>query len=271
MNIKITKRIYKEIDDFPETLFKYRDWNEPNHKTILTEQIVFMAPPASFEDPMDCKSMKRYDLMTNKDIYAKYYDMSKKDRPNWNEKQHSEFAENWFDKSPMRNKEYLKQLSKEDYHRFNERFGVLSLTENAKLYEMWVKYSNNHKGFCVGFHPKILFEFLGGGGSVTYLDKLPIIEHNDDHHIEHFKRVMCKEKKWEFEQEYRTFIFRHQPIDINDRKISLPKECYSKIIFGAKMTTENKNNIIDTCNKLSLKVEYFESNLIENAIKLKKL
>lgn len=248
--------MFGEINDFPETVFKYRVWTNPAHQTILSNQIVFMAPPSCFEDPKDCKSMKRYDLMTDQDIYDKYYNHSQKKNQDWSNAQHAKFAEEWFSKSPMRDKEHLKKMAVVDFERFNERFGVLSLTEKPALEAMWAKYADNHKGFCVGFHPKIMFEFLGGGGIVTYHDELPIINYNDDHQVEHFKQIMCKERKWEFEKEYRTFMFRLQPLTIDDRRIKLPRECYSKIIFGSKMEKKCKEEIIDTCKKQNLPIMY---------------
>lgn len=266
MDIKVTKRVFKEINDFPETVFKYRSWTNPEHQTILSNQIVYMASPKSFEDPKDCKSMKRYDLMTDQDIYNKYYFHSKKEHLDWSEDEHKKFASDWFEKSPMRDKDHLKKMSVQDFDRFNERFGVLSLTENPELESMWDKYSDNHKGFCVGFHAKIMFEFLGGGGNVTYHDELPVIYHGDDHQVEHFKQVMCKERKWEFEQEYRTFMFRPNPLTVHDRKIQLQKECYSKVIFGSKMPAQYKDDIINTCKVQGLSVSYYNCILKDGKI-----
>lgn len=37
---------------------------------------------------------------------------------------------------------------------------------------MWEKYANNHMGVCFGFDAKALFDCVGGGGEVQYVDKL---------------------------------------------------------------------------------------------------
>jgi hypothetical protein len=47
--MKITHRNYEDINDFPEIIYKYRNWNNPLHQTIIKHQIVFMAPPSSFK------------------------------------------------------------------------------------------------------------------------------------------------------------------------------------------------------------------------------
>jgi hypothetical protein len=54
---------YDEMNDLPKTVYKYRNWSDNFHKEIITEQIVFMARPTSFEDQSDCKLIKRYDYL----------------------------------------------------------------------------------------------------------------------------------------------------------------------------------------------------------------
>jgi hypothetical protein len=53
---------FNDDPDIPQELFKYRDWSNEIHRSILLKQELFLAPPDSFEDKMDCKLQKRYDL-----------------------------------------------------------------------------------------------------------------------------------------------------------------------------------------------------------------
>jgi len=69
MNIVISEKTFEEMKELPDVVYKYRFWNDNYHKEIIYEQIVFMAKPSSFEDKLDCKLQKRYDLMSNQDIY----------------------------------------------------------------------------------------------------------------------------------------------------------------------------------------------------------
>lgn len=263
---------FDEKDDFPPTIYKYRSWTDNFHKEIISEQVVFMAKPSSFEDLLDCKLQKRYDLLTDNDIYNKYFEISKKDNPNWARQQHRKFARDWFKKSSMRNMEYIKQKQKEHFTEFDNRFGVLSLTANPKLYAMWDKYSDKHQGFCVGFHTKKMFKNLGGGGEVAYYDKLPDILPFDSYEIEHFKQVFLKEKKWAFEEEYRTHRFYPKPATIEDRRIKLPKDCYKEIIFGAKQPDDQRQEIISICQDQELTVEfYIEKINVKNEITIYKM
>ncbi len=246
------------MQGLPKTIYKYRTWSNENHRTILTEQEVFLSRPTSFEDPLDCKLLKRYDLITNQQIYDKYLTASKEDHPNWTRQQHRKFARDWFKKSPMHNKEYINQLQEEHFKEFDSRFGVLSLTANQSNFIMWDKYSEHHKGFCVGFNSLRMFPYLGGGGPVKYYEKLPDILPLDDYQDEHYKQVFSKENKWEFEEEYRTHKFFERPMLDEERKIKLPIDCFTEIIFGVQMQNDVKDEITNICEMNKMKITFFE-------------
>jgi hypothetical protein len=217
---------------------------------------VFLAKPTSFEDKKDCKLLKRYDLMTNQDIFNKYIDLSKEANPTWSRSQHRQHAKEMSKNSPMKNKNYVKEFQEQTFLQFNERFGVLSLTANSSNLKMWNKYSDGGKGFCVGFHPKKMFLFLGGGGKVIYCKELPDILYNDDFHIEHVKQVFSKEDIWSFEDEYRTHKFYETPATDAERCIVLPNEAYKEIIFGWATSEKIIREIKEACFNQNLKVEF---------------
>jgi len=242
--------------DLPEIVYKYRKWDDIFQKTIITEKTVFMAKLTDFEDKKDCKLLKRYDLMTNQDIFNKYVDLSKEGNPTWSRQQHRQHAKTMSKNSPMKNKNYIKNRQEQDFLEFDRRFGVLSLTANPSNLKMWNKYSDDGKGFCVGFNPKIMFSFLGGGGKVIYHEKLPDIFHNDDFHTEHVKQIFSKEEIWSFEEEYRTHKFYKIPPTISERCIVLPKEAYKEIVFGWDMPESTIKEIKDACSNQNLIIEF---------------
>ena len=139
---------------------------------------------------------------------------------------------------------------------FDDRFGVLSLTANCQNLSMWEKYSDNHNGFCVGFHPKKMFPFLGGGGAVKYYNELPRIHALAPFEEKSKLKIFSKERKWTFENEYRTHKMYDHFASNEDRKIKLPKECYKEIIFGANLPNSEKEEIMAICRKQKLDVVY---------------
>lgn len=246
--IKLTKigSFSFEEMELPETVYKYRIWTNDLHKTVLTKRILYLAAPSSFDDPIDCKNPVRWDLLRKKDIYFKYFNEIKKLRPYWPKYLMKSWAKMWYKKSPLRDKSYVKQCQEQTQKDFDCRFGVLSLTANPTNPDMWITYSDNFRGFCVGFHPAILFKNLGGGCEVQYVYELPKIFPIPRYSYEqqHFLQVFFKEKKWEYEQEYRTHKFSPIPMTIDDRKIVIPPEAYKEIILGMNMPESIKKDLI---------------------------
>ena len=76
---------------------------------------------------------------------------------------------------------------------------------------------------------------IGGGGHITYCDKLPAIYiWVDSPEVEYEKRVFFKERHWEFEREYR--LNKTWPLSAIDyeveRNIQLPEGCIVSVICG---------------------------------------
>lgn len=251
------KYINIEELDLPRNVYKYRTWSEANHKTILSDQVVYFSSPFDFEDAKDCKSQKRFDLLTQKDIYNHYLQYSQNNYPEKKRQQHRKYARDLFKKSPMHHLEHIREIQESHMKDFAVHHGVLSLTAIPNNYEMWTKYSENHLGICVGFNPILLFKSIGcAGGKVLYFDELPIIYPKDDYDVEYFKQIFCKEKKWEFEDEYRTIKLFNNGTTKEGRQIKLPKECYTEIIFGFSTRIESKVEIKKICEIQGLNVAF---------------
>ena len=41
--------------DYPQIIYKYRDWQIGYHRNILTHNQIFLASPKDFNDPFDCR------------------------------------------------------------------------------------------------------------------------------------------------------------------------------------------------------------------------
>lgn len=255
---------------YPETLYKYRDWNKPNNRTIISKREVFFSPPSNFDDEFDCKIPRRWDLLSDEDILNWfYYDSVNKQNPNFSIEQHIEFAVYWANNTAIKDKAFIDTMQSKEFGDFSERCGVLSLTEFNALPEMWQSYSANHTGFCVGFEPEIMLRHAGtGGGKVMYDDELPIIYPTPKHstHEQLAYQIFSKLSCWEFEQEYRVFKFREHPLTLADRQVQIPAEAFKELIFGANMIEETIRDVIESIpheiNHIRLKRAYIESDVI---------
>lgn len=86
----------------------------------MTEQVVFMAQPTSFEDKMDYKNLIRYDLLTPIEIYDKYYNHSKVLHPHFDELDHRAFATKEFLESPLFNQNHNREIALDYFKGFDE-------------------------------------------------------------------------------------------------------------------------------------------------------
>ena len=236
------------LDDieFPDILYKYRDWNNNYNKRFIINREVYMASPNQFEDEIDSKIPVRHDLMSETQAEKFYENLSKIAEPDLKRQQRRRQV-----RSHLKTKDYLNKLKLEKHQNlyFEQSFkkiGILSLTAENCLDDMWNKYSNRHKGFCIGYNSRILFEYLGGGAKIEYFDKLPILLPEPIMSLEEirYKQIYFKERKWEFEKEYRTQKFWYNGASSEDRNIIIPKEAFNCVILGKNMTETDKKEVI---------------------------
>lgn len=64
----------------PRVLYKYRTWNDANHKKVLNENSLYMASPRKFDDIKDCRVPQKFpsqeelrDYFTTKDKFENPY------------------------------------------------------------------------------------------------------------------------------------------------------------------------------------------------------
>jgi len=231
---------------FPPTVYKYRVWETPKHRTILTDRQVWFAAPSTFNDPLDCKNPTRYDILSDKELSQVYLNSSKEENPNFSRQQHRAYVRKWLKKTSLRDKDYLKEMSIKDNENLNNFLGVLSLTANPANKAMWETYSQSHTGFVVGFNSQIAFQYFGGGGKVEYVDQLPIIKPRpfNDFMEQARLKIYFKHSKWASEDEYRLQKSGFSSTYDENRKIVLPVEAFSEIVFGAQINQTVKSEII---------------------------
>lgn len=251
----------------PPILYKYRDWDNDIHKTILTKSTLYLPPPSDFTDDFDCRVPIRYDLLTDEEIYEWYFNESIKINREYSLSQHKQFAKTWFDKRLLRNPIRIKEFESDFWNRFNLFYGILSLTSVPDNIKMWENYSRNLTGICVGFHTIPLFKLpgvFGGGGEVTYYDELPIIKATDSFEKQSFLQIYSKLEKYKFEKEYRlTKMYNRK-----DRIVVIPTEIYAEIIIGANIEHSAKQFIKTIISERFPSIIIKQANIKESKVSL---
>lgn len=260
--------------EFPEKVYKYRHFQNPSHLKMISERQVYFAAPKEFDDPYDCKNFIRYDLLTIDQLYRWYYHTSLSAKPNMSHVERISSASKMAKTSDFKNPKHIKKIHKKDWEEFNERFGIFSVSANSTNTDLWKEYSDSHKGFAIGFDPKIAFNYFGGGGKVVYDEKLPELlpRPYQSYEEQWMKQVFYKLEQYSFEEEYRIQkIFFTPPTD-DERAISLPKEAFSELILGANISENNRSLIVDLAKKLLPHIDIFQARILsENKVVLEKL
>lgn len=236
---------YVRNGDYPEVrvLYKYRSWNNPLHRKLLTDCVVYLASPKSFEDTYDCHVPEDFPTLIElpKFFYQKSFEHLPQSATKYDR---FLFVLKWCKESPLANREKRDTLSQEMHQKYCQRFGVLSLTADPYNDKMWEKYADHHKGICIGYDKEILEKYVGGAGPVVYTNNLPHVRYFvDDVMVQHCKNTFFKEMRWRFEKEYRMHKLWNIDVSENERNIHIPEEAIVEIILGSQLSTENEDAI----------------------------
>src|SRR5258706_15682633 len=58
---------------YPDVVYKYRDWKNDFHKRVLLNHELFLSSPKNFNDPFDCKIPLAFEKLFGDKIAAKQY------------------------------------------------------------------------------------------------------------------------------------------------------------------------------------------------------
>ena len=137
--------------------------------------------------------------------------------------------------------------------KLNETFKIGCLATNPKNRLMWSHYADGHKGFCIEYDfknaPKDLLPL-----PVIYSQKRPLIpwemaldqsaETKSKCILQMIIGLLTKDKEWEYEDEWRLLLSSSENSNIN-----IP---ISAIYLGAKINKENKNIVVEICNRQNI-------------------
>ena len=102
------------LDDieFPDILYKYRTWDNPNNRRSIINREVYLASPKDFQDKFDCKIPIRYDLMNEKEAYLFYERLQKNSKNNLNRKKREKNSESILKRKSILTKKSMLKMRK---------------------------------------------------------------------------------------------------------------------------------------------------------------
>lgn len=212
-------------------LYKYREYGERALNMLELNQ-VFLAAPASFNDPFDCAIIPIIDVEDGDELIeltAARFEHFGIDR---------EETRNRLKAFSGANPEHIQMICR----MFKEKelstnlhgLGVLSLSEINDHPLMWAHYADRHTGFCIEY-TRTHTNDLAEAKPVTYSEKYPDVNlFRMDPYEQSQLSVFTKDIHWAYEKEWRRVIA--EPHVLKTHHPSM----LSGIIFGAKTKHNHK-------------------------------
>ncbi len=141
---------------------------------------------------------------------------------------------------------------------YDQRFGVLSLTETPDNLLMWSHYGDNHKGVVLGFdetHP-----FFLGAEIVAGLSRLNRVEYNQRRPVlsvttrDNPKIFLRKSTEWAYEKEWRLIRPLSEATDTQPREnlipvclFEVPQDAVKLVITGSQMIQNEYQELCNYC------------------------
>ena len=238
-------------EHFPETVYKYRDWDNENHKKIITSQELFFPSFESLNDPFDGKLPFMFD---NSGIDKKTY---KKELRKNNPFEYNNLTKNKIDEKyrNFQSGKDWKSMLKYHIEFVNSIYGIMSLSESATITPMWAHYGNNHSGIAIGFNLFELHKIVQGTISrIKYTEEPVKIPFGNTEDIYSYQNLFfTKSPEWSYEKEIRIL-----KTHFSNKKIQLNKNTISEIVFGMNAEAKNIEEIKSITNKNFENVTFFK-------------
>jgi hypothetical protein len=231
----------------PNILYKYRNWDNKCHQTILLDNVIWFTHPKDLNDPYDIRTPVKFDYSeVEHPIFfekLKYHAISTLSSPP-DSREFNVICENQLDLIKQNPPQYFEK----NYREIRESniydiVGVFSLSINCVDETMWAHYGNNSTGFCVGFDSvELLKDLFMQFGFVTYTDEPPLHSFIKDYSDNLNNEMFLKHTKWKNEEEFRIVTL--QIKNDEDRAIKINQNAIKEIVLGENISDYNQSEII---------------------------
>ena len=250
-----------EFGKIPKKLYKFRNWNDSNHRKTLSIGEIYLSTIFGLNDPFDCKinsdyTLLRDDVNAEKAYWSNYLNI---DFPNDSQYQRENRIRKIISHKIFHDQERIENLHKQELEELNKTFGVFSTSLIPDNILMWSHYADNHKGFCIGFDSTKLFASLGGkgmGGAVKYSENYPAVSPLDTTQKKLVDQLNTKASFWNYELEYRVIR-----IAESTRIVIVPDDAIVEVILGASIDPAHKAEIIMITEKRYPHTKIFQAQL----------
>jgi hypothetical protein len=236
--------------EMPKTLYKYRSWDDKNHRRMLWHNEIYFASPRDFNDPFDSHILLLLERMTHSQQVGYVAHLLILQNPGLSQPEARSEAEKQVDQGLLTRQDIVKELRKKQQEQRDE-WGIFTASSDRANILMWSHYADRHRGFCVGLDYRPLLTFFDHFRSrpglpdlyvriapVQYAREYPMLVPNELGDEEYHKRQFtAKSCHWTYEEEWRLVMF--DVCGPLQRAVELPAELITEVILGCRMSEEN--------------------------------
>lgn len=243
----------------PAIIYKYRNFENPEERRMLTDNEIYLASPDEFikKGSIDCDFEIKYPKISHAEL-INFYIASYQALPT---EETIKNAIKYANNPPYYNNSNRLSAERILKKKINESLGIFCVSDTWNNIELWKKpFGGDGKGFCVGFNSEKLVEYLKfkDYDKLDYYDKTekPILTfdpYNKYSREEVHKFIMSLPVNFHKENEYRLY---KQSINNESllRKYILPNEIISEVIFGELFDVNKNMEIIVQLKTKGIKV-----------------
>ncbi|MHB8069429.1 MAG: DUF2971 domain-containing protein [Desulfobaccales bacterium] len=264
----------KELLKTPEfcqirKFYRYRPMESKELEGIFTRREIYLPRPIDFNDPFECRpklTLYNSGLKRQQFIRERIRNIIPPDK-----KKDRKKLEREYDRRLRSNPQVIESA----YEEFLRTTGLYCLSEKNDDILMWSHYSNGHRGLCLEFDAIIDASlggmmFCGQALKVIYSEERPIVNimafvMPTDQPAEYRKALLTKSNHWEYEKEWRVI---RTKLEGGPGISYFRPEVLTGVIFGALISSENKQKVMDWISKYPTKIVLYQAKINETKYQL---
>lgn len=261
---------FQEVDidksTMPDIIYKYRNWDNPKHRRIITDKEIYFASPLEMEEMHELYFEIDFGRIDNKDQFYNFFYQTAHQFGYYSHTERDSIAKYMVCNSPI-----LKDANRRNHkewfrQKLNVHATVFCASEHRDNLNLWQQFGGNGKGFCVGLNLKEITKepkISSTISKVQYLDKpsfVPAITYDEKEVI--LKYLTCLfslNNMFSAENEIRLVkLFMEKKANI------LPEKCFIELVLGYDISEKNKKEILKNVKNNFKSIQIFQCTLAES-------
>lgn len=250
----------------PRRLYKYRSVSQgalSNTKKLVVNSEFYFPKAEQLNDPFELSPYLENDLSDDEKVrfVERVVDAT---NPNLDTVERKNLISRMVSKDPSKDAEVA-------FRKVMSNIGIFSMSSDEKSTLMWPHYGNDHRGICVIIDVDRFNDLEVPDGitdpyfsQVEYVERRPTYNpFRDDQMTMITATTLRKGRDWQYENEWRMLLIRD-----GGNAIKFPEGTVAGVIFGARISSHDKDEILSWKNLINHKIEFHQASFDERDYKI---